>query len=161
MKKKLIILLLFPLMGSCQNNKKEAVKNKIYVVEKTDSEWRSKLPKMAYQVLRNEVTERPFSGTYDKFYEDGVYTCAGCNTKLYFSENKYNSKSGWPSFDRGVDENIEFTVDYKLGYARTELKCNNCGGHLGHMFNDGPPQTTGKRHCINSAALTFTPATNE
>ena len=160
MKKILLPLLLFPLMASCQN-KKEAVKSKIYAVEKTDAEWKNELPRMAYQVLRHEATEPPFSGTYDKFYEEGVYTCAACNTELYFSKDKYDSKSGWPSFDRGASENIEFDVDYKLGYARTELKCNTCGGHLGHMFNDGPRKTTGKRHCINSAALTFTPATGE
>ena len=161
MKKILLTLLLFPLMASCQNNKKEAIKSKTYAVEKTDAVWKNELPRMAYQVLRHEATEPPFSGIYDNFYEEGVYICAACNTELYFSKDKYDSKSGWPSFDRGATENIEFDVDYKLGYARTELKCNTCGGHLGHMFNDGPRKTTGKRHCINSAALTFTPATDE
>ena len=93
----------------------------------------------------------------NKFYEEGLYVCAGCQTPLYESTYKYDSKSGWPSFDRGIDENIEYDVDYKIGYARTELKCKMCGGHLGHMFEDGPRNTTGKRHCINSAALAFIP----
>ena len=116
---------------------------------------------MAFYVLREAGTERAFSGKYDKFYEKGTYQCAACATPLYQSKHKYDSGSGWPSFDRGEDKNIEYDVDYKLGYARTELKCNKCGGHLGHMFNDGPRQTTGRRHCINSAALSFIPDTNE
>ena len=77
---------------------------------------------------------------------------------MYESQNKFDSGSGWPSFDRGIDAHIEYDVDYKLGYARTELKCAKCGGHLGHVFDDGPRNTTGKRHCINSAALQFIPA---
>ena len=116
---------------------------------------------MAYYVLRQAGTERPFTGEYDSFYKEGTYACAACKTELYYSKDKFDSKSGWPSFDRGATENIEFDVDYKLGYARTELKCNTCGGHLGHMFNDGPRKTTGKRHCINSAALTFTTASTD
>ena len=128
-----------------------------YSVEKTDQEWKNELPKMSYLVLRKAATEYPFTGKYNNHKEIGTYTCAGCNTPLYESENKYDSKCGWPSFDRAVESNIEYDIDYKLGYARTELKCNNCGGHLGHVFNDGPKQTTGKRHCINSAALNFIP----
>ena len=81
--------------------------------------------------------------------------CIACDSKLYDSENKFDSGSGWPSFDRGNDNNIEYSIDYKIGYPRVELKCNKCGGHLGHMFEDGPRKTTGKRHCINSAALKF------
>ena len=78
-----------------------------------------------------------------------------CGNPLYESNNKYESNCGWPSFDRAVENSIDYDVDYKLGYPRTELKCSNCGGHLGHVFNDGPKETTGKRHCINSAALNF------
>ena len=87
----------------------------------------------------------------------GIYVCAACQSPLYESSYKYDSKSGWPSFDRGIRKNIEFDVDYKLGYPRSELKCSSCGGHLGHLFNDGPRNTTGERHCINSAALNFIP----
>ena len=91
-------------------------------------------------------------------YKKGVYVCAACKTPLYKSEHKYDSRSGWPSFDRAIKKNVELDVDYKIGYARTELKCNTCGGHLGHSFNDGPRETTGERHCINGAALEFIPS---
>jgi peptide-methionine (R)-S-oxide reductase len=152
------------LLMSCQGQtqKKEVAETvKTYAVEKTEQEWKDQLDPMAFYVLRQAGTERAFSGALNKNYSNGVYKCAGCGTPLYESDYKYDSKSGWPSFDRGIDTNLEFDVDYKLGYARTELKCNTCGGHLGHLFNDGPQNTTGQRHCINSAALTFTPAANE
>ncbi|MDB4016031.1 peptide-methionine (R)-S-oxide reductase MsrB [Flavobacteriaceae bacterium] len=162
MKKILFILLLLPFLASCQTTKKETQKKAAYAIQKTDAEWKDSLPEMAYYVLRQAGTERPFTGEYNSFYKEGTYVCAACKTELYYSKDKFDSKTGWPSFDRGATENIEFDVDYKLGYARTELKCNTCGGHLGHMFNDGPRKTTGKRHCINSAALTFiTASTNE
>lgn len=141
--------------GVSQQKNTDGKKN--YAVVKTDLEWRKELPKMTYLVLRKAETEYPFTGKYNNHKAKGTYTCAGCNTPLYKSDNKYDSKCGWPSFDRAVDSNIEYDVDYKLGYARTELKCNKCGGHLGHVFNDGPKNTTGKRHCINSAALNFIP----
>lgn len=140
-------------MGISQEKKSKD--DKSYLVEKTDQEWKEELPKMSYMVLRKAATEYPFTGKYNNNKVKGVYSCAGCNTLLYKSENKYDSKCGWPSFDRAVESNIEYDVDYKLGYERTELKCNKCGGHLGHVFNDGPKETTGKRHCINSAALNF------
>ncbi len=157
-----IYLLLPLLLLSCQSNaQKKQKEKKVYPVTKTRAEWKAELSTMAYYVLREAGTERAFSGPLNKFYEDGLYVCAGCQTPLYESQHKYDSKSGWPSFDRGIDENIEYDVDYKIGYARTELKCNVCGGHLGHMFEDGPSETTGKRHCINSAALEFIPATDD
>ena len=158
-KKKLFILMIFFLVGcngvSQQKNIPKKYKN--YIVEKTDQEWKEYLPKMSYQVLRKAATEYPFTGKYNNHKDDGTYTCAGCNNPLYKSDYKYDSKCGWPSFDRAVESNIEYDIDFKLGYARTELKCNKCGGHLGHVFNDGPKHTTGKRHCINSAALNFVP----
>ena len=153
------LFLIMTVMISCNGVSQER-KSKVderYSVEKTDQEWRNELPKMSYLVLRKAATEYPFTGKYNNHKAEGTYTCAGCNTPLYESENKYDSKCGWPSFDRAVESNIEYDLDYKLGYARTELKCNKCGGHLGHVFNDGPKQTTGKRHCINSAALNFIP----
>ena len=152
-------MLLIPLTIGCKGQAQQETtpKNKDYPVVKTDAEWRSELTDMAYYVLRKSGTERAFTGPLNKNYDPGTYVCAGCQAPLYASEHKYDSRSGWPSFDRGIDENIEYGVDYVLGYGRTELKCNKCGGHLGHMFNDGPRNTTGKRHCINSAALTFIP----
>ncbi|MDA8757748.1 peptide-methionine (R)-S-oxide reductase MsrB [Flavobacteriaceae bacterium] len=139
------------------SQEKKSKEDKSYEVKKTDQQWKEELPKMSYLVLRKAATEYPFTGKYTNHKAKGTYTCAGCNTPLYKSENKYDSKCGWPSFDRALETNIEYDVDYKLGYARTELKCNKCGGHLGHVFNDGPKETTGKRHCINSAALNFSP----
>lgn len=130
---------------------------KEYTVVKTDAEWKAELPQMAYYILRKAGTERAFSGPLNYNKVKGTYVCAGCQTPLYESKHKYESGSGWPSFDRGIEDNLEYDVDYKIGYPRSELKCNTCGGHLGHVFNDGPKKTTGKRHCINSAALNFIP----
>lgn len=140
-------------MVSCKSNSQEQ-KSK-YLVSKSDAEWKEQLPEMAYYVLRKAGTERAFSGSLNYNKKEGIYVCAGCQAPLYESKYKFDSGTGWPSFDRGNEENLEYDVDYKIGYARSELKCNKCGGHLGHMFNDGPKATTGKRHCINSAALNF------
>jgi len=157
MKNLLFICLLVSLV-SCQGNAQKAKETKTYAVQKSDAEWKAELPEMAYYVLRKAGTERAFSGPLNDNKKAGTYVCAGCQAPLYQSEYKYDSGSGWPSFDRGIDENLEYDVDYKIGYPRTELKCNKCGGHLGHAFNDGPRETTGMRHCINSAALNFIPA---
>ena len=161
-KKLFLILLLFPIAGSCQQKKatEKSFKKNTYEVVKTDAEWQEILTPLSYRVLRKAATERAFSGPLNNNKKAGTYVCAGCKSPLYKSEHKFDSGSGWPSFDRGIDKNLEYDVDYKIGYARTELKCSVCGGHLGHMFNDGPQKTTGKRHCINSAALAFIPAEN-
>ena len=140
-------------MISCKSNSQEQKSN--YLVSKSDAEWKEQLPEMAYYVLRKAGTERAFSGSLNYNKKEGIYVCAGCQAPLYESKYKFDSGTGWPSFDRGNEENLEYDVDYKIGYARSELKCNKCGGHLGHMFSDGPKATTGKRHCINSAALNF------
>jgi len=146
------------LMVSCKSNSQEQESK--YLVSKSDAEWKEQLPEMAYYVLRKAGTERAFSGSLNYNKKEGIYVCAGCQAPLYESKYKFDSGTGWPSFDRGNEENLEYDVDYKIGYARSELKCNKCGGHLGHMFSDGPKATTGKRHCINSAALNFI-ASNE
>ena len=160
--KKILVLTtlnLFFSCGSAQDN--ESKKKNLYKFEKSDMEWKTSLSKMSYMVLRKSATEYPFTGKYNIHSEAGTYHCAGCNTPLYESVNKYESSCGWPSFDKAIESNIEYDVDYKLGYARMELKCNKCGGHLGHIFNDGPKETTGKRHCVNSAALNFVLHKNE
>jgi peptide-methionine (R)-S-oxide reductase len=153
---KYIPLFLLALLVSCQGNSQEKKSpKKEYAVVKTDTEWKEILSPLAYRVLRHAATERAFTGPLNNNKKEGVYVCGGCQTPLYKSQHKFDSGTGWPSFDRGFEENLEYDVDYKIGYPRSELKCNTCGGHLGHMFNDGPRKTTGQRHCINSAALAF------
>ncbi len=130
---------------------------KRFEIEKTDAEWRKILTKEQFYVLRQHGTERAFTHPYDKNYADGVYNCAGCELPLYSSKAKYDSRTGWPSFWEALDNAVGTSVDYVLLYPRTEVHCRRCGGHLGHIFDDGP-QPTGKRHCINGVALKFVAA---
>ena len=119
----------------------------------TEAEWKEKLTPEQYQVLRQGGTESPFTGTYWDSKARGVYRCAGCGEKLFSSDTKYESHSGWPSFFQPLaEEAIEEEDDRSYGMVRTEVKCANCGGHLGHVFDDGP-NPTGLRYCVNSASL--------
>ncbi|WP_165733408.1 peptide-methionine (R)-S-oxide reductase MsrB [Polaribacter sp. 20A6] len=149
----LVVILMISCNGIAQTSSKE---KKTYTIEKTNAEWKKELTAKQYYILREAGTEKPFSSSFNTNKTKGTYVCAACETPLYKSEYKYDSGSGWPSFDRAIKKNVELDVDYKIGYARTELKCNTCGGHLGHSFDDGPKNTTGKRHCINGDALKFT-----
>ena len=160
--KKIIGFLFLAMLISCNSNAQtNSKKKREYKVIKTVEEWKKELSPIAFYVLREAGTERAFSSSLNNNKEKGTYVCAACKTPLYESKYKYDSGSGWPSFDRGIKENIELDVDYKIGYERTELKCNTCGGHLGHSFDDGPQKTTGKRHCINGVALEFIPEKKE
>jgi peptide-methionine (R)-S-oxide reductase len=124
----------------------------------SDSEWRERLSPDAYRVLRGHGTERAFSSPLNDEKRAGVFHCAGCDQPLYDGSTKFNSGTGWPSFWAPVDAAaIGTSTDYKIGVPRTECHCNHCGGHLGHIFDDGPPPT-GKRHCLNGVCLTFKPA---
>ena len=125
-------------------------------VNLSDEEWQKKLTPEEYHILREKGTERPFTGEYDKFYEEGIYKCAGCDTELFTSDTKYNSGCGWPAFYESMPGKIEETEDNSFGMTRIEITCENCGGHLGHVFNDGP-KPTGIRYCVNSASLDFKP----
>jgi peptide-methionine (R)-S-oxide reductase len=125
-------------------------------VTKTDQEWREQLSESQYQILREAGTERPFTGDYVNTEEDGTYVCSACGSTLFSSETKYHSGSGWPSFWDVISlGNVELNEDSTLGMKRTEIVCAKCGGHLGHVFEDGPQDKTGLRYCINSAALDF------
>lgn len=154
--KNIILSSLFLICFSC-NTSAQKKKTKQYEVSKTESEWKAQLSEQEFYVLRKAGTERPFSSPLDKNYDSGVYVCVACNTPLFKSEHKFDSGTGWPSFDRIIEGNVEFSTDRNLGYTRTEEHCATCGGHLGHIFNDGPRETTGKRHCINGVALKFIP----
>ena len=159
--KKIAYLIIVTLLFSCDSNaqKKDTNANNEtqFEVTKTEAEWREILTPDQYYVLREAGTERPFSSPLNKNYEPGVYVCAACKTPLFKSEHKFDSGTGWPSFDREIKGNVAFGTDTKIGYTRDEEHCAVCGGHLGHVFNDGPRETTGKRHCINGDALEFIP----
>ena len=124
-------------------------------VEKTDAEWRAQLDPMQYRVTRHAATERPFSGKYWNHWERGTYHCIGCATPLFEAGTKFDAGCGWPSYWTPIDgEVIERVVDESHGMVRIEVRCTNCGAHLGHVFDDGPAPT-GERYCINSAAIDF------
>lgn len=121
---------------------------------KTDEEWKKKLSPEEYAVMREGGTEAPFSGKYVNEKSKGEYVCRACGNKLFSSDAKFDSKTGWPSFDKPLAEgNIELREDNSYGMKRTEVVCGKCKGHLGHVFDDGPEETTGKRYCINSVCL--------
>jgi peptide-methionine (R)-S-oxide reductase len=126
-------------------------------VKKTDAEWRAQLDPMQFEVARKAATERPFSGKYWNHWSDGNYNCVGCGTPLFKSDTKFDAGCGWPSYFEPINsEVVERITDKSLGMVRVEVRCNNCGSHLGHVFEDGP-EPTGERFCINSAAIDFAP----
>ena len=129
-----------------------------FPVTKSDAEWREILTKDQFYVLRKHGTERPRSSPLDKTYERGAYQCAGCNQKLFSSDAKFDSGTGWPSFFEPIEGAVSTSTDSSLLMSRTEVHCSTCGGHLGHVFDDGP-KPTGRRYCMNGVALNFVPAT--
>lgn len=164
MKKIMLIVILFSLTA-CQgqttkkeNKKTSQIENKNFNVTKTDEEWKKVLTEEEYMVLREKATERPFTGEYYKHFEDGVYTCAACGNPLFKSDAKFDSECGWPSFDQAIEKSVIYKEDNSLGMKRTEVMCANCGSHLGHVFDDGPKETTGNRFCTNSVSIKFIPA---
>lgn len=127
-------------------------------MHKTEQEWRRELSPERYQVMRQKGTEPPFTGEYTYSKDEGVYRCGACGAELFRSDAKFDSGTGWPSFtEPAVADNVELEPDYSHGMVRTEVKCARCGGHLGHVFDDGPAPT-GKRFCINSCALDLKPS---
>lgn len=129
------------------------------VKDMTDSDWKEKLTEEQYRVLRQKGTEAPFTGKLFNNHEEGMYKCAACGQELFSSDTKFDSGTGWPSFDNPVNrDHVELRQDNAHGMTRTEVICKNCGSHLGHLFEDGPRNTTGQRFCINSCALEFAAA---
>ncbi|WP_276165917.1 peptide-methionine (R)-S-oxide reductase MsrB [Zobellia alginiliquefaciens] len=164
MYKNILIVIGFALVG-CQGNsqKKEIAqettekKESNFSVVKTEAEWQKELTPEEFYVLRKAATENPFTSDLLDNKKEGTYVCAACGTELFKSNTKFKSGTGWPSFYEEIKGNVAYDVDYKIGYKRTEEHCATCGGHLGHVFEDGP-EPTGLRHCINGVALDFVPA---
>ncbi len=129
-----------------------------FPIQKSEEEWLQKLGVERYRIVRQKGTEYPGTGEYDAHFDTGIYACAGCGTPLFSSARKFDAHCGWPSFDQEVgDGNVVEQVDLAHGMIRTEILCSQCGGHLGHVFDDGPTET-GRRYCVNSLSLSFTPA---
>lgn len=138
--------------GKLESNKNNS---KNFAIMKTEGEWKKQLTSEQYEVIRKQGTERAFSGKYNNFKKKGTYHCAACGNPVFSSETKFDSGTGWPSFYAPIsEENVGTEVDRKFGMTRTEVHCNTCGGHLGHVFDDGP-KPTGLRYCLNSVSLDF------
>ena len=133
---------------------KSSKKMKDYKVQKSDEEWKKILSDEEYRVLIEKGTEYPGTGEYNIHMKEGIYNCKGCDNPLFTSNQKFESNCGWPSFDNAIKGSVEYKNDYTLGMTRVEILCTNCGGHLGHVFNDGPT-SSGKRYCVNSVSIDF------
>jgi len=163
MKKLILLTILTTLFLSCNGNaqkrseQKNVAKDSNFEIVKSQEEWKAALTSEEFDVLRKAGTERPFSSELNDIKEPGTFVCAACGNELYKTEHKFMSGTGWPSFDRPIEGGVAYGSDSKLGYQRDEVHCARCGGHLGHVFNDGPKETTGKRHCINGIAMDFEP----
>jgi peptide-methionine (R)-S-oxide reductase len=140
-----------------QRSKIMATSNTNFEITKSEAEWQTILTPEQFHVLRKHGTERAFTSPLDKEYSQGTYVCAGCEKPVFTSDTKFNSGTGWPSFFRPIDGGIGISVDRSFFMTRTEVHCSRCGGHLGHVFDDGPAPT-GKRYCMNGVALKFIPA---
>ncbi|MCL4148460.1 UNVERIFIED_CONTAM: hypothetical protein GTU68_022640, partial [Idotea baltica] len=127
-------------------------KNKVV---KTEAEWKAELTDQEYYVLRQKGTDRAGDDGYTQHFEKGTYVCRACDAQLFKSGSKYESHCGWPSFDDAIEGTVDFTKDVSHGMIRTEITCTKCDGHLGHIFDDGPKETTGKRYCVNTSSIKF------
>ncbi|OYQ38089.1 peptide-methionine (R)-S-oxide reductase [Flavobacterium cyanobacteriorum] len=163
--KNILILLMMVSVTACAQEKKKTgqpataeAAGKTAAMPKTEAEWKKKLTPEQYAVLREKATERPFTGEYYKHFEKGVYVCAACGNPLFRSDAKFDSECGWPSFDQAIKGSVKYEHDTSYGMDRTEVMCSRCGGHLGHVFDDGPKETTGNRFCTNSVSIKFVPA---
>lgn len=145
-----------PIVTACGASPATAAPER-YEVNFTDAQWKARLSPAAYQVLRHDGTERPFTSPLNNEHRPGLFLCAGCALPTFDARTKFDSGTGWPSFWAPLPNAIRTRIDSTLGMTRTEVHCRRCGGHLGHVFDDGP-KPTGKRYCMNGVALTFRPA---
>lgn len=144
-------LLFLPLLFSCNGQQNHEIMKD--PKELTENEWKQKLTEEEYYILRQKGTERAFTGKYWDVFEDGTYHCAGCGNPLFTSDTKFESHCGWPSFDKAIKGSVVYKEDLSFGMKRVEVLCAQCNGHLGHIFDDGPKETTGMRYCINSVSV--------
>lgn len=151
----LIVFLNFVFGTINAQNKKETKVNMTDKVEKTEAEWKAQLSEQEYHVLRDAGTDKPTNDGYTSHFEKGTYVCRACDTQLFESKTKFQSHCGWPSFDDAIKTTITYKKDNSLGRIRTEIICAKCDGHLGHVFDDGPKETTGKRYCVNTSSIKF------
>ena len=156
MKKIILLFTILLSLNSC-NGQEKKTPQKGFTVIKTDEQWKKELTAEQFEVLREKGTEAPFSGKYYSHFEKGYYACMACKKPLFTSDAKFNTDCGWPSFDQAIRGSVVYKTDSSFGMDRTEVMCANCGGHLGHVFDDGPIKTTGKRFCTNSVSIEFVP----
>ena len=164
--KNVLIILVLMIAVSCttsaqekkQKTSKKEMTKKIDKIVKTEAEWKASLTPQEYYVLREKGTDRPGDTGYTKHFEKGTYHCRACDAQLFESGTKYESHCGWPSFDDAIPGTIDLTKDSTLGMIRTEITCTKCDSHLGHIFDDGPKETTGKRYCVNTSSIKFVKA---
>jgi len=150
---KTLALIILILLG--QTVKAQETSTMTKKVDKTETEWKQILSPQQYYVLREKGTDRPGDDGYTKHFEKGTYHCAACDAQLFESGTKYESHCGWPSFDDAIEGSVAYVFDKTQGMMRTEIICTSCGGHLGHVFDDGPKDTTGKRYCVNTTSIRF------
>jgi peptide-methionine (R)-S-oxide reductase len=155
MKNLSLILILIILIGFKSYSQEKSKKIMAKKVVKTEEEWKKTLSPEQYYVLRQKGTDRPSEAGYTAHFEKGTYHCAACGLQLFESNSKFESHCGWPSFDDAIEGTVNYVSDRSHGMVRTEIVCASCGGHLGHLFDDGPKDTTGKRYCVNTTSIKF------
>lgn len=160
MYKRIIFLCVVSLLVGCKGNAQKQEKlmkksqEKSFPYQKTEAEWQKQLSSQEYHILRQKGTEYPHTGKYNMHFADGVYRCKGCGQELFTSDSKFETECGWPGFDQSIDGSVVYQKDTSHGMQRVEILCSNCGGHLGHVFEDGPTETH-LRYCVNSASIQF------
>ena len=155
-----LIFILSLLISTSSFSQEKSKKNMTKKVKKTEQEWKEQLTPQEYFVLREKGTDRPSEGGLTSHFEKGTYRCAACNAQLFESNSKFESHCGWPSFDDAIKGTVNYVSDKTHGMIRTEIICASCDGHLGHIFDDGPKETTGQRYCVNTTSIKFVKATN-